>query len=64
MISATADSIMCIASGENVNILVFDTEVYSNTGGQASKSTPIGSVAQFAAAGKAHEEEGSRRPSP
>ena len=42
-----------IASGENVNILVFDTEVYSNTGGQASKSTPIGSVAQFAAAGKA-----------
>ena len=42
-----------IASGENVNILVFDTEVYSNTGGQASKSTPIGSVAQFAATGKA-----------
>ena len=42
-----------IASGENVNILVFDTEVYSNTGGQASKSTPVGSVAQFAAAGKA-----------
>ncbi|MBS4916810.1 MAG: pyruvate:ferredoxin (flavodoxin) oxidoreductase [Clostridiales bacterium] len=42
-----------IASGEDVNILVFDTEVYSNTGGQASKSTPIGSVAQFAAAGKA-----------
>ena len=42
-----------IASGENVNILVFDTEVYSNTGGQASKATPIGSVAQFAAAGKA-----------
>lgn len=41
-----------IASGENVNILVFDTEVYSNTGGQASKSTPAGSVAQFAAAGK------------
>ena len=41
-----------IASGENVNILVFDTEVYSNTGGQASKATPIGSVAQFAAAGK------------
>lgn len=41
-----------IASGENVNILVFDTEVYSNTGGQASKATPVGSVAQFAAAGK------------
>ena len=42
-----------LASGENVNILVFDTEVYSNTGGQASKATPVGSVAQFAAAGKA-----------
>lgn len=42
-----------IASGENVNILVFDTEVYSNTGGQASKATPVGSVAQFAATGKA-----------
>ncbi len=42
-----------IASGENINILVFDTEVYSNTGGQASKSTPTGSVAQFAATGKA-----------
>lgn len=42
-----------IASGENVNIIVFDTEVYSNTGGQASKATPVGSVAQFAAAGKA-----------
>ncbi len=41
-----------IASGEDVNILVFDTEVYSNTGGQASKSTPTGAVAQFAAAGK------------
>jgi len=41
-----------IASGEDVNIFVFDTEVYSNTGGQASKSTPTGSVAQFAAAGK------------
>ena len=44
---------LVIASGENVNILVFDTEVYSNTGGQASKATPVGSVAQFAAAGKA-----------
>ncbi len=42
-----------LASGENVNVLVFDTEVYSNTGGQSSKSTPIGAVAQFAAAGKA-----------
>ncbi len=41
-----------LASGEDVNVLVFDTEVYSNTGGQASKATPIGSVAQFAAAGK------------
>lgn len=41
-----------IASGENVNILVFDTEVYSNTGGQASKATPTGAVAQFAAGGK------------
>jgi pyruvate-ferredoxin/flavodoxin oxidoreductase len=41
-----------IASGMDVNILVFDTEVYSNTGGQASKSTPAGSVAQFAASGK------------
>jgi pyruvate-ferredoxin/flavodoxin oxidoreductase len=41
-----------LASGENVNIFVFDTEVYSNTGGQASKSTPTGAVAQFAAAGK------------
>ncbi len=41
-----------IASGENINIMVFDTEVYSNTGGQASKSTPTGAVAQFAAGGK------------
>ncbi len=41
-----------IASGEDVNIFVFDTEVYSNTGGQSSKSTPTGAVAQFAAAGK------------
>ena len=41
-----------IASGKNVNILVFDTEVYSNTGGQASKATNIGAVAQFAAGGK------------
>jgi pyruvate-ferredoxin/flavodoxin oxidoreductase len=41
-----------IASGEDVNILVFDTEIYSNTGGQSSKSTQTGAVAQFAAAGK------------
>ena len=41
-----------LASGEDVNVMVFDTEVYSNTGGQASKATPTGSVAQFAAAGK------------
>ena len=42
-----------LASGKDINIMVFDTEVYSNTGGQASKATPVGSVAQFAAAGKA-----------
>jgi pyruvate-ferredoxin/flavodoxin oxidoreductase len=41
-----------LASGKNVNVLVLDTEVYSNTGGQQSKSTPIGAVAKFAAAGK------------
>ena len=41
-----------IASGEDINLLVLDTEVYSNTGGQASKSTPIGAVAKFAASGK------------
>ena len=41
-----------LASGEDVNILVFDTEVYSNTGGQSSKATPTGAIAQFAAAGK------------
>lgn len=41
-----------LASGENVNILVLDTEVYSNTGGQSSKSSRTGAVAQFAAAGK------------
>ncbi len=41
-----------LASGKDINILVFDTEVYSNTGGQSSKSTPTGAVAQFAAAGK------------
>ena len=41
-----------IASGKNVNILVMDTEVYSNTGGQMSKATPVGAIAKFAAAGK------------
>ena len=41
-----------LASGEDVNVLVFDTEVYSNTGGQSSKSTPVAAVAKFAASGK------------
>ena len=41
-----------LASGENINILVLDTEVYSNTGGQSSKSTPAGAIAKFAASGK------------
>ncbi len=41
-----------LAMGEDINILIFDTEVYSNTGGQSSKATPIGSVAKFAASGK------------
>ena len=41
-----------LASGENINVFVFDTEIYSNTGGQASKSSQLGQVAQFAAAGK------------
>ena len=41
-----------LASGKNVNILVLDTEVYSNTGGQASKATPVGAIAKFAAMGK------------
>ena len=44
-----------LASGENVNILVLDTEVYSNTGGQASKSTPLGATAKFATSGKRRE---------
>ena len=43
---------MCWRSGRNVNVLVLDTEVYSNTGGQASKATPLGASAKFAAAGK------------
>ena len=41
-----------LASGQDINIMVFDTEVYSNTGGQSSKATPTGAIAQFAAAGK------------
>ena len=41
-----------LASGQDVNVMVFDTEVYSNTGGQSSKATPTGAIAQFAAAGK------------
>ncbi|WP_300943888.1 thiamine pyrophosphate-dependent enzyme, partial [uncultured Duncaniella sp.] len=41
-----------LASGKNINVLVVDTEVYSNTGGQASKATPVGAIAKFAAAGK------------
>jgi pyruvate-ferredoxin/flavodoxin oxidoreductase len=41
-----------LASGEDINVLVMDTEVYSNTGGQASKATPLGSIAKFAASGK------------
>ena len=41
-----------LASGENINVLVFDTEIYSNTGGQASKSTPMAAMAKFAASGK------------
>ena len=41
-----------LASGKDINIMVFDTEVYSNTGGQSSKSTPVGAIAQFAAGGK------------
>lgn len=41
-----------LASGENVNVLIFDTEIYSNTGGQASKSTPTAAIAKFAASGK------------
>ena len=47
-----------LASGRNVNILVMDTEVYSNTGGQASKATPLGATAKFAATGKSPAEEG------
>ena len=53
-----------LSSGRNVNILVLDTEVYSNTGGQASKATPRGAVAKFAAAGKGTGQEGPRRDRP
>ena len=53
-----------LGSGRNVNVLVLDTEVYSNTGGQASKATPRGAVAKFATAGKADRQEGSRRDRP
>ena len=49
-----------LASGRNVNVLVLDTEVYSNTGGQMSKATPLGAVAKFAAAGKTVRQEGHR----
>ena len=56
--SATAAWTTCWPRGRNVNVLVLDTEVYSNTGGQASKSTPMGAVAKFAAAGKPLHEEG------
>ena len=52
MISVSADLDHVLASGENVNVMVFDTEMYSNTGGQASKASNIGEVCQFAAAGK------------
>jgi pyruvate-ferredoxin/flavodoxin oxidoreductase len=41
-----------LASGEDINVMVYDTEVYSNTGGQSSKATPTGSIAKFAASGK------------
>src|SRR5579862_2261428 len=51
MTSATVASTTCWPAG-NVNLLVLDTEVYSNTGGQSSKSTPRGAVARFASAGK------------
>ncbi len=52
--SASVASTTCLSSGRNVNVLVLDTEVYSNTGGQASKATQRGAVAKFAAAGQEH----------
>ena len=51
-----------LATGRDVNVLVLDTEVYSNTGGQASKATPLGAAAKFAAAGKTVPQEGPRAP--
>jgi len=53
MTSATAGLDHVLAGGHDVNILVLDTEVYSNTGGQMSKATPLGAVAKFASGGKA-----------
>ncbi len=47
-----------LGSGKNVNVLVLDTEVYSNTGGQMSKATPRGAVAKFAASGKKNSQKG------
>jgi pyruvate-ferredoxin/flavodoxin oxidoreductase len=52
MTLASAASITCLPSGHNVKVLLLDTEVYSNTGGQCSKSTPRGAVAKFASGGK------------
>ena len=52
MISDMVDLIMFLLSGEDVNVLVFDTEVYSNTGGQSSKATPTAAIAKFAAVRK------------
>ncbi len=49
-----------LASGRNVNVLVLDTEVYSNTGGQMSKATPLGAVAKFAAGGQDDADQGPR----
>ena len=57
-------STTCSARGRNVNMLVLDTEVYSNTGGQASKATPRGAVAKFADRRQGHREEGPRRDRP
>ncbi len=51
-ISDLAEYDHVLASGEDINIMVFDTEVYSNTGGQSSKATKTGATAQFAAGGK------------
>ena len=56
-ISVTAVLTTYLLPDEDVNVFVVDTEVYSNTGGQASKSTPVGAVAKFAASGKRDKEE-------